>query len=280
METRVSLERLGAGSLALLVAAPAGRELTRFRLHTLADVLERVLARRGVQPRRLATAGAEEPDLVLAAGEDEPLPAARLGRLVAGRVLVEEAAAGGQLAEPSMAEFEARGVPRAALRYFTLTAPCGAAWNFSWTGLEGARVAQAALVAAAGRLAPPAQGRRSATAAEFERAFFAALEDGLDTATALAIVWRTVRAALPAAERCALLLDFDTVLQLELAAAARPPAEQLPPEARPLIERRAVARRERDWALADELRRQLAALGVETSDTPQGSVYRLRGAGR
>ena len=46
--------------------------------------------------------------------------------------------------------------------------------------------------------------------------------------------------------------------------------DQLPPEIADLIEQRERARQARDWAGADALRHQIAELGYEIQDTPQG----------
>jgi hypothetical protein len=54
--------------------------------------------------------------------------------------------------------------------------------------------------------------------------------------------------------------------------AAPPPvvAEELPRQVAELIEQRERARKARDWATSDALRRQAAELGYEIQDTPQG----------
>jgi GT2 family glycosyltransferase len=52
-----------------------------------------------------------------------------------------------------------------------------------------------------------------------------------------------------------------------------PPAS-LPDDVRRLLDERAAAREERDWAKADELRDRIAALGWEVQDTERGSTAR------
>jgi cysteinyl-tRNA synthetase len=47
-------------------------------------------------------------------------------------------------------------------------------------------------------------------------------------------------------------------------------AEEAPPEAVALAERRDAARLEKDWAAADRLRDELRAMGWEVRDGPQG----------
>ena len=45
------------------------------------------------------------------------------------------------------------------------------------------------------------------------------------------------------------------------------------------LDRRAQARKDKDWAVADEVRDRLAEAGVEVTDTPDGAQWSLREAG-
>jgi cysteinyl-tRNA synthetase len=92
-----------------------------------------------------------------------------------------------------------------------------------------------------------------------------------------AAVAQSVAAAadLTAAQRRALLLDFDRVLGLSLDAPVAD-AVPLPDGAAQLLERRAAARAARDFAASDALRDELAALGVEVRDTPDGQETTVR----
>jgi len=66
---------------------------------------------------------------------------------------------------------------------------------------------------------------------------------------------------------------FDRLLGLDLAEVA---TVALPAGAEELIARREEARAARDFAAADRLRDELAALGVEVTDTRAGTTWRLR----
>ena len=77
------------------------------------------------------------------------------------------------------------------------------------------------------------------------------------------------------AQRRALLLDFDRVLGLDLDAPAQKGAP-FPEGAAELLDARAAARAARDFAGSDELRDELAAIGVEVRDTPDGQVTEVR----
>ena len=77
-------------------------------------------------------------------------------------------------------------------------------------------------------------------------------------------------------QRRALLLDFDRVLGLSLDVPAESRVGELPQGAAELLEQRAAARTARDFATSDRLRDELAAMGVEVRDTPDGQETTVR----
>ena len=164
----------------------------------------------------------------------------------------------------------------AALRYASLASQPRAPWIVSPTALQGAHCALETLRAHAARLAEAGQAsdEPSTEQAALRRAFYDPLATRLDTLAALEALWQVVRCDLAPAARRALLLEFDGVLGLGLAAATGPALHDLPPASLALIEERNAARGRRDWARSDGLREQLAALGVEVQDSREGSVYR------
>jgi cysteinyl-tRNA synthetase len=66
------------------------------------------------------------------------------------------------------------------------------------------------------------------------------------------------------------------VLGLYLDAPADAQVGELPQGAAELLEQRAAARTARDFATSDRLRDELAAMGVEVRDTPDGQVTSTR----
>ena len=96
------------------------------------------------------------------------------------------------------------------------------------------------------------------------------------------MIRETLKADLPADERRWLVLDADLVLGLDLdlawdaAGAGSAAADELPAEAASLLDARSAARAARDWARADALRDELAALGIEAIDGPDGTTWRRR----
>jgi len=109
--------------------------------------------------------------------------------------------------------------------------------------------------------------------AGFQGAFRQAINNDLNMPQAMAVVQDLLKSELPPEVKLATVFDFDRVLGLDLQSADN--GEALPEEIRSLVEARQTARREKQWALSDQLRDQIQARGFVVQDTPQGmKVYR------
>jgi cysteinyl-tRNA synthetase len=108
--------------------------------------------------------------------------------------------------------------------------------------------------------------------------YIAALEDDLDTPTALATVFEFItegnklldtgnQDAGPMLEF--MLRDFDAVFGV-----IRKSEQEVSNEAASLLKERELARAAKEWARSDELRKKLLGLGIEVQDTPQGQKWR------
>jgi cysteinyl-tRNA synthetase len=159
-------------------------------------------------------------------------------------------------------------------RYLALTAHYRSKLDFTAHALHAAASGRARLRRAAA--GADSTGDFSAEPmARYRAQFTDAVADDLATPKALAVAHEVAASSeLSNAQRRALLLDFDRVLGLALDAPAAP--RELPEGATELLDRRAAARAARDFAASDSLREELAALGVEVRDTPEGQVPTLR----
>jgi cysteinyl-tRNA synthetase len=176
-----------------------------------------------------------------------------------------------------------RGHSPLAVRYLFLQARYRSQFNFTWDALAGAeralerlrdRAAGWARDPSTAAAQQPAPGVTEA-ARPYQERFRGAIEDDLDTPRALAVLNELEGdEALPPAARFHTVAAFDRVLGLDL---TRSVEAELPPGAEELIRRREQARAGRDWAAADRLREQLAAMGVEVVDTRAGTTWRRRG---
>jgi cysteinyl-tRNA synthetase len=165
-------------------------------------------------------------------------------------------------------------------RYLALTAHYRSKLDFTFDAMQAAAHGLRRLRRA---VAEGADGSGTAPdlAAEpmvgYRARFAEAISDDLAMPKAIAVA-HSVAAAdnLAPAARRALLLDFDRVLGLDLEAPAEPGPQDLPEGAAELLERRAAARAAGDYASSDALRTELAAMGVDVRDTPEGQVAATR----
>jgi cysteinyl-tRNA synthetase len=108
----------------------------------------------------------------------------------------------------------------------------------------------------------------------FHDRFVAAIDDDLDMPVALALLREILRAPLSEDERRWLILDADLVLGLDLDRVWILAPDVVPPEVTALLDARDDARSSREWARADALRDELAALGWTVVDGLGGSTAR------
>jgi len=143
---------------------------------------------------------------------------------------------------------------------------------------------------------PPRTDRAHAPAAPLSRrgrelhdAFVAALDDDLDLPAALRTARQVLGAGIPEDERRWLVLDMDLVLGLDLHRIAGVGSGEprravgnressVPAAIAALVAEREAARRDRDYATADQLRDELRTAGFEAVDLPGGGTE-LRPAG-
>jgi cysteinyl-tRNA synthetase len=174
----------------------------------------------------------------------------------------------------ALAELAERGRSPLAARLLFLQARYRTPLNFTWAAVAGAeRTLERLRSRMAAWARDPAAGRAPGCA-DYEERFWRAVNDDLDTPTALAVLHELEGdESLPPAARFTSVTAFDRFLGLDLAAEVD---QALPAGAEALIAEREQARTARDFAAADRLRDQLAALGVEVTDTRTGTSWRLR----
>jgi cysteinyl-tRNA synthetase len=164
-----------------------------------------------------------------------------------------------------MQEILDRGYDPLVFRLFCLGAHYQAKLSFGWEGLDSAAIALERL-----RTACYEWGAPGAVDEESADRFVAQIYEDLNMPRALAVVWELVRSDLPPSTKKATLLLFDQVLGLGLADWA-PKAQTIPAEIQELMQKRQLARQEKRWKEADELRAQILNAGFEVLDGLEGS---------
>jgi cysteinyl-tRNA synthetase len=168
-----------------------------------------------------------------------------------------------------------RGYDPLAYRYFLLTAHYRQQLLFTWEGLDAAANALKNLRREVIGLRKQAGGAGGQVLAAHEAKFREAVENDLNMPQALAAVWGAARdeAAAPG-DRLASVLAMDEVLALDLAEAKEEAMGVTPEQIEGLIAERAAARKAKDFARGDAIRRELLAKGVVLEDSAKGTTWR------
>lgn len=160
-----------------------------------------------------------------------------------------------------------------ALRYLFLTASYRDQLNFTWDSLEGAQTALERLKKHFQTWACEKENdtvkKNDEIFSDFKNKFTAALNDNLNTAKVIALVWDIVKADLTAQEKFDLVQKFDQVLGLDLRKVSQ--VAQIPQVVEKLVQERDEARNEKNFVKADKFRKEIENLGYTLKDTDKGT---------
>jgi cysteinyl-tRNA synthetase len=173
-----------------------------------------------------------------------------------------------------LTELEERGFDPLAFRYLALQAKYRTKLNFSTEGLAGADRALRQLRERVADWSGHNHGdlQNDSGAASYENSFREALADDLDLPAVMALVAKLTRSDLAPAGKASLLRAWDHVLGLDLDRTK--PAGVLPDGASALLKAREKARAAKDFVASDQLRDELAAIGIVVTDTAEGQQWR------
>ena len=174
---------------------------------------------------------------------------------------------------------EEKGYNPLVYRFFCLNSHYRKSLVFSWENLDNAVISYNKLI---DKIAPlTADKSGEVDTSEYRRLideFDDALGNDLNTSLAITAVHDVLKSKTNAATKLALIAEFDKVLGLDLIAAAEKTLAEaeaskpeIPAEVLDLVEQRKAARKEKNFALADEIRDKIAALGYEVKETRQGT---------
>jgi cysteinyl-tRNA synthetase len=154
-----------------------------------------------------------------------------------------------------------KGFKPLALRFLFLQTHYRATQNFTWEGLTAAQNGWEHLknqVSDLGKIVGKVDKK-------FQKKFWQALADDLNTPQALAVVQELLKAQLTNQVKLATVLDFDNILGLEL-------DNKVPQDILALARQREQARQSKDFALADELRQTIETSGYLIKDSESGPI--------
>ena len=174
---------------------------------------------------------------------------------------------------------EEKGYDPLVYRFFCLQSHYRKGLVFSWENLDNAKAAYEKLLARVAALDPADGAVDEGTVQAWKDKFVEAVGNDLNTSLGVTALYDVLKADLTPAAKLAVLDSFDSVLGLDLlrkAEALR--AKSAAPsegdgEIEALIAKRLEAKKARDWAAADAIRDQLAAMGIVIKDTKEGTTW-------
>ena len=187
---------------------------------------------------------------------------------------------------------ESKGYDPMEYRFFCMQSHYRKNLVFSYENLDNAKIAYGKLIAKIATLKDGGDIDEEAFTTLRTR-FTDAMDNDLLTSLAITSLYDVLKAKTTDATKLALIADFDRVLSLDLIghanalrikmeeeakkalAAPEGVSEELAREVEALIEERKMAKKEKNFARADEIRQYLAEKGITLVDTSAGTTYKL-----
>ncbi len=180
----------------------------------------------------------------------------------------------------TISELEKRGYDALDYRYFCLNASYRRSLNFTFAGLDSAKTGLERLRQ---NIILHVNGESKVDNEEldgYRKAFLDAISDDLDTPKALSIIWEIARKENRSKDYANLITEFDEVMGIDISIDKILEREKnkeakvqddLSDYIKALIAEREKARKNKDWAIADQIRNELEEKGIRIKDTKDGA---------
>ena len=171
----------------------------------------------------------------------------------------------------TIAQLEEKGYSPLDFRFFCLNTHYRKKLNFTFDGLDAAKVSRERLMQALALHKASSAPTNPDTIAKYKQDFHAAIEDDINIPLALGLLFTAIKEP-KSKDIYELALYFDKALGLSLDKLPAPKEETIdvPEEVMALVEKRKQAKKDRDFALADQIRAEITALGYNVLDTREG----------
>ena len=171
----------------------------------------------------------------------------------------------------TIAQLEEKGYSPLDFRFFCLNTHYRKKLNFTFDGLDAAKVSRERLMQALAGHKASSTPTNPDTIAKYKQDFHAAIEDDINVPLALGILFTAIKE--PKSKdiyELALYFDKEFGLSLDQLPAIKEESVDVPEEVMALVEKRKEAKKNKDFALADSIRGEILALGYNVLDTREG----------
>ena len=168
-------------------------------------------------------------------------------------------------------DLEEKGYEPMVYRMFNFTSSYRNQINLNWETMDASKVALGRLREGYLKHCEGTDDIEDSVIGDLEKRFFDAINDDLNMPVAMSVVWEVIKMSQKSQKLKNLLLKFDTVLGFDLANYQQK-EEKLPQEIQELVEKRDLARQNKDWAESDRIRDLLMEKGYTVKDTKEGTI--------
>ncbi len=169
-------------------------------------------------------------------------------------------------------DFVKKGIDPLAFRYLVLTSHYRSGLNFTWNALKASQIALNKIKEKIIEFKNDKSKLRKGVIKKYRKRFSEIISNDLYFPAAIAFLWRIIkREKLSGKEKYTLLLDFDKVFGLNLKE-VKP--QKIPLEIKKLVQEREIARKNKNWQKADQLRQEIEKQGFIVEDTLSGPVIK------
>ncbi|MCL2234128.1 MAG: cysteine--tRNA ligase [Firmicutes bacterium] len=173
----------------------------------------------------------------------------------------------------TISDLEQKGYSPLDFRYFCLNAHYRKPLNFTFDGLDGAKISLARLYSAIEKHKFSSGHTDPLIIEEYRKKLINAISDDLNIPLALGHLWTLLKNE-PSVDIYALALEYDKVLGLSLDKVEKSVEEKtnidIPENVVVLAQKRLDAKKSKDFASADSLRNEITTLGYVVVDTKEG----------
>ncbi|MBQ9267855.1 MAG: cysteine--tRNA ligase [Clostridia bacterium] len=170
---------------------------------------------------------------------------------------------------------KAKGYEPLSYRYLALSSHYQNKLEFTFENLSGAQNAYLKLRAKVLRLNREDGEVNQEMFDKYKKQFMDAMDDNFNTSMALTTVYDVLKADTNDATKFHLIEDFDRVLSLDLTKEMEKKTAENEDEILKLIAERAEAKKNKDFATADQIRNDLLEKGIRLIDTKEGTTYEI-----
>jgi len=171
-------------------------------------------------------------------------------------------------------DIEKKSYDALSLRYLYLTAHYRDTLNFTWKSLTASQVTlnkvrEHIMVLKENKDRAALSIEKEKKVEDFNKRFFEAVNDDLNTPRALSVFWEVLKSNIPSEDKYDLAVSFDEILGLGLGELTQNKIE-IPEEVSDLTENREEFRKANNWEMADKIRKEIEKKGFIVRDTEFG----------